>query len=392
MPIKITDGLSAKELLHEEGIFTIDKGSALHQDIRPLRILILNLMPLKKPTELQLLRLLGDSPLQVEVDFCRTTSHESVHTDPSYLEQNYYTFDDIKDNYYDGLIITGAPVEQIPFEDVDYWPELTTYLDWSAAHAFSTLYFCWGAQAALYHYYGIEKRLLPEKLFGIFEYQLTQKGHPLLRGFDDRYFIPQSRHTAIDDIKVYNTPALDILSRSPENGINIIEQPCKLGVGELFRFFRIDFFERDFDIVFEAAVTDCFVNGFVGVFKLNVFTGHCHANGFIAVFQCIDNSLPFAQIGSARLRIHPFQNCFVNAFTVIIDRNFINRITCIVTGDNSVFIDIGEKSQLLLLFGFHRCRTAANQNLRLNSDFTHRFYRMLRRLGFDFAATDHRQQ
>ena len=170
MPIKITDGLSAKELLHEEGIFTIDKGSALHQDIRPLRILILNLMPLKKPTELQLLRLLGDSPLQVEVDFCRTTSHESVHTDPSYLEQNYYTFDDIKNNYYDGLIITGAPVEQIPFEDVDYWPELTTYLDWSAAHAFSTLYFCWGAQAALYHYYGIEKRLLPEKLFGIFHF------------------------------------------------------------------------------------------------------------------------------------------------------------------------------------------------------------------------------
>lgn len=239
MPIKITDGLSAKELLHEEGIFTIDKGSALHQDIRPLRILILNLMPLKKPTELQLLRLLGDSPLQVEVDFCRTTSHESVHTDPSYLEQNYYTFDDIKDNYYDGLIITGAPVEQIPFEDVDYWPELTTYLDWSAGHAFSTLYFCWGAQAALYHYYGIEKHLLPEKLFGIFEYQLTQKGHPLLRGFDDRYFIPQSRHTAIDDIKVYNTPALDILSRSPENGINII------GTADHRRFFVLGHFEYD---------------------------------------------------------------------------------------------------------------------------------------------------
>lgn len=239
MPIKITDGLSAKELLHEEGIFTIDKDSALRQDIRPLRILILNLMPLKKPTELQLLRLLGDSPLQVEVDFCRTTSHESVHTDPSYLEQNYYTFDDIKDNYYDGLIITGAPVEQIPFEDVDYWTELTTYLDWSAAHAFSTLYFCWGAQAALYHYYGVEKRLLPEKLFGIFEYQLTQKGHPLLRGFDDRYFIPQSRHTAIDDIKVYNTPALDILSRSPENGINII------GTADHRRFFVLGHFEYD---------------------------------------------------------------------------------------------------------------------------------------------------
>lgn len=178
MPIKIADGLSAKEKLHEEGIFTIDKGMALHQDIRPLRILILNLMPLKKPTELQLLRLLGDSPLQVEVDFCHTETHESTHTDPSYLEENYYVFDEIKDNYYDGLIITGAPVEQIPFESVDYWPEMKTYFEWAKTHAFSTLHFCWGAQAALYYYYGIEKRLLPAKLFGIFEYQLTQKHHP----------------------------------------------------------------------------------------------------------------------------------------------------------------------------------------------------------------------
>lgn len=225
MPIKIADGLSAKEKLHEEGIFTIDKGMALHQDIRPLRILILNLMPLKKPTELQLLRLLGDSPLQVEVDFCHTETHESTHTDPSYLEENYYVFDEIKDNYYDGFIITGAPVEQIPFESVDYWPEMKTYFEWAKTHAFSTLHFCWGAQAALYYYYGIEKRLLPAKLFGIFEYQLTQKHHPLLRGFDDRYFIPQSRHTAINDIQVYNTPQLDILSRSVENGINIIGTP-----------------------------------------------------------------------------------------------------------------------------------------------------------------------
>lgn len=239
MPIKIADGLSAKEKLHEEGIFTIDKGLALHQDIRPLRILILNLMPLKKPTELQLLRLLGDSPLQVEVDFCHTDSHESTHTDPSYLEENYYVFDEIKDNYYDGFIITGAPVEQIPFESVDYWPEMKTYFEWAKTHAFSTLHFCWGAQAALYYYYGIEKRLLPAKLFGIFEYQLTQKHHPLLRGFDDRYFIPQSRHTAINDIQVYNTPQLDILSRSVENGINIIGTP------DHRRFFVLGHFEYD---------------------------------------------------------------------------------------------------------------------------------------------------
>ena len=239
MPIKIADGLAAKEKLHDEGIFTIDKGLALHQDIRPLHILILNLMPLKKPTELQLLRLLGDSPLQVEVDFCHTKTHQSTHTDASYLDENYCVFDDIKDRYYDGLIITGAPVEQMPFESVDYWPEMKTYLDWAKTHAFSTLLFCWGAQAGLYHYYGIHKRDLSAKLFGIFEYQLTQKHHPLLRGFDDRYFIPQSRHTAIDDIAVYNRPELEILSRSAENGINIIGTP------DHRRFFVLGHFEYD---------------------------------------------------------------------------------------------------------------------------------------------------
>ena len=238
MPIKIADGLAAKEKLHDEGIFTIDKGLALHQDIRPLHILILNLMPLKKPTELQLLRLLGDSPLQ-SVDFCHTKTHQSTHTDASYLDENYCVFDDIKDRYYDGLIITGAPVEQMPFESVDYWPEMKTYLDWAKTHAFSTLLFCWGAQAGLYHYYGIHKRDLSAKLFGIFEYQLTQKHHPLLRGFDDRYFIPQSRHTAIDDIAVYNRPELEILSRSAENGINIIGTP------DHRRFFVLGHFEYD---------------------------------------------------------------------------------------------------------------------------------------------------
>jgi homoserine O-succinyltransferase len=239
MPIKIADTLSAKDKLRLEGIFTIDKGQALHQDIRPLRILILNLMPLKKPTELQLLRLLGDSPLQVEVDFCHTASHESTHTDPSYLEECSYTFDDIKNSYYDGFIMTGAPVETNPFEDVDYWEEIVTYLDWARTHAFSTLTFCWGAQAALYYYYGIKKKTLSQKLFGIYEYQLTVKNHPLLRGFDDRYFIPQSRHTAIDDAKVYVTPELQILSRSEENGINIA------GTRDCRRLFVLGHFEYD---------------------------------------------------------------------------------------------------------------------------------------------------
>lgn len=190
MPIKIIDGLSAKEKLHEEGIATIDRRKALHQDIRPLRILILNLMPLKKITELQYLRLLGDSPLQIEVDFCHTVTHISSNTDASYLDANYRTYDEIKDTYYDGFIITGAPVETLPFEEVDYWPELVKYLDWSRTHVYSTLSFCWGAQAALYHFYHIKKQLLPQKLFGIYEYQLTRRHHPLLRGFDDRYLFP----------------------------------------------------------------------------------------------------------------------------------------------------------------------------------------------------------
>ena len=250
MPIKIIDGLSAKEKLHEEGIATIDRRKALHQDIRPLRILILNLMPLKKITELQYLRLLGDSPLQVEVDFCHTATHVSSNTDASYLDANYHTFDEIRDKYYDGFIITGAPVETLPFEEVDYWPELVKYLDWSRTHVYSTLSFCWGAQAALYHFYHIKKQLLPQKLFGIYEYQLTRRHHPLLRGFDDRYFIPQSRHTAIDDVAVYNTPELEILSRNAKNGINIIGTPDNR------QFFILGHFEYDRDTLAKEYTRD----------------------------------------------------------------------------------------------------------------------------------------
>lgn len=239
MPITIADGLSAQKQLNEEGISTIETARALHQDIRPLRILILNLMPLKKPTELQLLRLIGDSAIQVEVDFCHTASHESTHTDPSYLEKCYLTFAEIKNKYYDGLIITGAPVETIDFEKVDYWPEFVDYLEWSRTHVFSVLQFCWGAQAGLYYYYGVSKRLLPQKLFGIYPYTLTVKHHPLLRGFDDRYYIPQSRHTSIDDAKVDATEDLLVLSRSAANGINIVSTQ------DLRRIFILGHFEYD---------------------------------------------------------------------------------------------------------------------------------------------------
>ena len=210
MPIKIASHLSAKAKLEEEEIVTIDSDRAATQDIRPLRILILNLMPLKKPTELQLLRLLGNSPLQLEVDFCRPVSRVGTHTDNSYLESCYLEFNDIKDKYYDGFIVTGAPVEKLEFEEVEYWPEVVEYFEWARDHAYSVLHYCWGAQAGLYYYYGVAKRMLPQKICGIYPYGLTVRNHPLLRGFDDRYFIPQSRYTSVDDQAV---DAFEYLSR-----------------------------------------------------------------------------------------------------------------------------------------------------------------------------------
>ena len=169
----------------------------------------------------------------------RIASRETTHTDRSYLSQNYLTFDDIKDEKYDGFIITGAPVEKMPYEEVEYWPEMMKYFEWADTHVFSTLHFCWAAQAGLYRDYGVEKRILPRKLFGIYQYGLTMDYHPLLRGFDDRYFIPQSRHTSIDDRKVDETPELTVLSRSSENGINIISDQ------ESRRIFVLGHFEYD---------------------------------------------------------------------------------------------------------------------------------------------------
>ncbi len=239
MPIKVNDQLSAIENLRKEGIVTITKHRAATQDIRPLKILILNLMPLKKPTELQLLRLLGNSPIQIEIDFCRTVTHEATHTDTSYLDSAYLDFDDIKDRRYDGFIVTGAPVECYEFEDVDYWKEYTAYLEWAKTHVFSVLYYCWSAQAGLYYHYGIKKFLLKKKLFGIYQYGLTTKYHPLLRGFDDRYFIPQSRHTDIDHAAVEANPELTVLSRSAYHGVNIVTAE------NIRRIFVLGHFEYD---------------------------------------------------------------------------------------------------------------------------------------------------
>lgn len=216
MPIKILDELPVKKLLEEEGIFSMDEQRAIKQDIRPLKLLILNLMPKKVETELQLLRLISHSPLQIDVEFLQTETHEAKNTSQTYLQTFYQTFDDVKHQRFDGLIVTGAPVEQLVFEEVDYWQEMTTILDWAQENVTSIVHICWGAQAGLYHYYGIEKISYPEKLFGVYENTVVEK-HSLLRGFSDCFNSPQSRYTGIDDSQLNDAP-LKIISSSQELG------------------------------------------------------------------------------------------------------------------------------------------------------------------------------
>ena len=218
MPIRIPDALPAAAQLESENIFVMTEYRALHQDIRPLRVLILNLMPTKIATETQIMRKLSNTPLQVEVDLLRTKTHEATHVSAGHLETFYRTFDDIRDIHYDGLIITGAPVEQMPFEEVDYWPELCQIMDWSTTHVHSTLHICWGAQAGLYHHYGIQKYDLPAKASGVFEHYLVKPQSPLVRGFDEVFYAPHSRHTGISREDVLNCKALRILAESDEAG------------------------------------------------------------------------------------------------------------------------------------------------------------------------------
>ncbi len=222
MPIKIPSDLPATKILEHENIFVMNEERASHQDIRPLEIAILNLMPKKVETETQLLRLLGNTPIHVNIDLIQMASHISKNTSAEHLLKFYKTFDDIKDNRYDGLIITGAPVEHMPFEQVDYWSELCQIMHWSLTHVYSTFHICWGAQAGLYYHYGIQKHTLPDKMFGIFEHDVLQPQHPLLRGFNEEYLCPHSRHTAIDEQAVMQCPDLQILTRSPIAGINLV--------------------------------------------------------------------------------------------------------------------------------------------------------------------------
>jgi homoserine O-succinyltransferase len=222
MPVKIPNTLPARATLERENIFIMDEERAIHQDIRALRVAILNLMPTKIATETQLLRLLSNSALQVEVTLLHTATHESKNTDAEHLLQHYLTFKDIEREKFDGLIITGAPVEQMPFEEVEYWDELTDIINWAETNVESTLYICWGAQAGLYYRYGIPKYDLPHKMFGVYEHNVLSRTESLLRGFDDIFLAPHSRHTEIRRADVEKVDELNILAESDEAGLYIL--------------------------------------------------------------------------------------------------------------------------------------------------------------------------
>ncbi|HHU71391.1 MAG TPA: homoserine O-succinyltransferase [Clostridiales bacterium] len=222
MPIKIQSDLPAKKILENENIFVMDETRALHQDIRPLKIAILNLMPLKEDTEVQLLRSLSNTPLQVDITFLTTKSYVGKHTPKSHLDQFYHTYEDIKNKKFDGLIITGAPVELLEFHEVDYWEELCHIMEWSKTHVTSTLHICWGAQAGLYYHYGIDKKTLDAKLFGIYEHKVMHKSTPFVRGFDDVFYAPHSRYTTVDREDILKHEELTILAESDEAGVFIV--------------------------------------------------------------------------------------------------------------------------------------------------------------------------
>ena len=223
MPLIIPKTLPAYDALYEENVFVMHRERAASQHIRPLEILILNLMPTKIATETQIARLLANTPLQVHMTLLQTVSHEATHVSAAHLEAFYKTFDEVKHNRYDGMIITGAPVEKIDFEQVDYWPELCEIMEWSKTHVHSTLHICWGAQAGLYYHYGIPKRQLPEKLFGVFRHTVEDPNFILFRGFDDEFWVPHSRHTTVLREDIEAIPELKILASSPEAGVYAVK-------------------------------------------------------------------------------------------------------------------------------------------------------------------------
>ena len=219
MPIRIPNDLPAAETLQQENIFVMPQNRALSQDIRPLEIVLLNLMPTKIATETQLSRLLGNTPLQVNLELMHTTTHQSKNTSQEHMLSFYKSFDELKHRKFDGMVITGAPVEMLDFEDVDYWQELCEIMEWSKTHVHSTFHICWGAQAGLYYHYGIQKEVLPEKMFGVFKHTADYKRSILLRGFDDVFWVPHSRHTTVRREDIEKVPELKILASSEKSGV-----------------------------------------------------------------------------------------------------------------------------------------------------------------------------
>ena len=259
MPIKIPNNLPAVNILAKENIFVMNEARALSQDIRPLKFVIVNLMPTKIETETQLLRLLSNTPLQMEVTLLKMDSYVSKNISEEHMQNFYKTFNDIKDEKFDGLIITGAPVETLEFEKVDYWKELTEILEWSNKHVFSTLYICWGAQAGLYYHYGIKKYPLNEKLFGIYPLKLDDSNIALFSGFDEIFYMPQSRHTEVKEEDINKVQELEILSKAPEAGVSIVRTKDKrrifvTGHMEYDRMTLANEYERDIKLGKEISV------------------------------------------------------------------------------------------------------------------------------------------
>ena len=241
MPIRIDKKLPAVEILRTENIFVMDDQRAAHQDIRPLKILILNLMPLKMVTETQLLRHLANTPLQLDIEFLYMESHQSKTTRSEHMKTFYKTFSEVQDQYFDGLIITGAPVEHLPFEEVDYWEEFTKVIDWSKTHVFSTLHICWGAQAGLYYRYAVKKHQIDQKISGIFPQDVLKGNHLLLRGFDDLFVSPHSRHTEVLKEDILNQTNLEILAEGKEVGVSIL---ASRDLREVYSFGHLEY-DRD---------------------------------------------------------------------------------------------------------------------------------------------------
>lgn len=252
MPIKIPNNLPAYTVLNNENIFVMTDSKAQTQDIRPLKIAILNLMPKKIETETQILRLLSNTPLQVDIELVQTATHKSKNTSQEHLVKFYKTFGDIKNERFDGLIITGAPVEQMPYEKVDYWNELCEIMEWSRSNVFSTFHICWGAQAGLYYHYGVPKYDLPRKMFGIFPHKSEVPNHPLVRGFDETFFVPHSRHTEVRREDIEKNLSLKVLTSSKESGVHIIADKTNrmffvTGHSEYDRFTLKNEYFRDID-------------------------------------------------------------------------------------------------------------------------------------------------